>query len=364
MRTCDEYIEMISAMIDGELSEADTEELSAHLSVCSSCRCVSDAFLSISECLETVSPPPGFTDNVMSELSKLGKPKKKYKGIFYLRRAAVLAACIGIIVFSASKAGLISSYDHSIYASPITDSPETIESTPQNHNSKDTSENSTSPDIAPKTGLDNGSEEAVSNIPMQTDASIGEAFSVPDTGREDSSPDSKADTDEDSKYAVPNSRTARTAGGGGSKAPEASDAAESYLHTGTYSSYGNPVNPAAGTDDSDEPLRGISDLHNMEYALVYSGTSEDEIVSRITDADALYKIADLLAWKEYPKSDFVLDEPVYTLEAKIRDGDTYVLRIWSKDNLLYCAVDNSGVLFMAAGVLTTLNESLGLTIPS
>jgi len=337
MHTCDEYIEMISAMIDGELSENLTEELEAHLSVCSSCRRVRDAFLSFSECLEPISPPAGFTDNVMHEISKLGKRKNKV--ITYLKSASVLAACIGIIIFSVSKAGVLGSYERTISKPLDTALVSGRDSVPSES------------EQAAEAVIEDSPAETAIDLSTPTDMPKSRGFVPPQP--DEHAADSGVDISEGSEPGDSNS----SAGDDNADGSENSPYSRALGMPSTFSASGNPIHREIPENDE----HGISNLHSMEEALVYPGTSEDEIISQVTDADTLYKIADLLSWKEYPPSDFVLGDPVYTMEAKIQGGHTYVVRIWSKDNLLYCAVDNSGVLFTASGELTMLNGLLGLT---
>ena len=59
MNDCEKYIELMSQMLDGELSEEQTSELRAHIASCEDCRKAFDAFTSVSEALsdELCEPP-------------------------------------------------------------------------------------------------------------------------------------------------------------------------------------------------------------------------------------------------------------------------------------------------------------------
>ena len=323
MRTCEEYGEMISAMIDGELSADDSEVLGEHLLTCASCRVTIDAFMSMSECLDAESPPRGFADGVMSQILGDKQKKSKAKGsVVYLKWAAAVAACFILLYFSASSLNLIN-FSGNIDSAVPSDQARTY------------------------TERDDGTQAKIeAEAEAETEAGL-EAEIETETEPEAEIEDEPLDGDTD----------VMSGGSGAAVSPRSAGV------TGRAATFDLPA-AAPVPQATSEPLRGISDLHDMESAQVFSGTSEETLVAEITDADTLKLMADLLRWKEYPKSDFELGEPVYTINAHIAGGGTYVLRIWSKDNLLYCAVDDSGVLFMAAGELTRLNEALGLTFAS
>ena len=76
MNDCEKYIELMSQMLDGELSEEQTSELRAHIASCEDCRKAFDAFTSVSEALsdELCEPPEMLAKGVM--LSPLTRRKK------------------------------------------------------------------------------------------------------------------------------------------------------------------------------------------------------------------------------------------------------------------------------------------------
>lgn len=72
MRSCEEYAEIISCLIDGEVSNAEAEEVQAHIEHCESCRALFLAFSSVSDFLENEleEPPEGLTENIMSDIRR------------------------------------------------------------------------------------------------------------------------------------------------------------------------------------------------------------------------------------------------------------------------------------------------------
>ena len=87
MPCCDEYVDLISAAIDGALSEEETARLEEHLARCPECRALYEDFAAIHSALGDVPPvavPPAFAcmDQVMAAIDHpvdLRKAKVKYR---------------------------------------------------------------------------------------------------------------------------------------------------------------------------------------------------------------------------------------------------------------------------------------------
>ena len=72
MRTCDETLELISAALDGALSDRDRAELDEHLSQCPACSALFEELRELHDqtaALEDVSAPAGFTGRVMDAIA-------------------------------------------------------------------------------------------------------------------------------------------------------------------------------------------------------------------------------------------------------------------------------------------------------
>lgn len=99
MKDCAQYQELISRLIDRELTAEEGEELAAHARECEECRAVYAAFSSLSGMLgaELVDPPGELRENVMAELrrSELWKKNRRPR---QLRRIAAIAACAVLVV--------------------------------------------------------------------------------------------------------------------------------------------------------------------------------------------------------------------------------------------------------------------------
>jgi len=101
MSDCRQYQEMISAAIDGELSQAENAELCAHLEQCEVCRRYYEVLKELSGILQEESEvPEGFAAFVMSALPA-GKKKPD------LRRWAGLAAAVVLVAGLAGLAGRV-----------------------------------------------------------------------------------------------------------------------------------------------------------------------------------------------------------------------------------------------------------------
>ena len=87
MPCCDEYVDLISAAIDGALSEEETARLEEHLARCPECRALYEDFAAIHSALGDVPPvavPPAFAcmDQVMAAIDHQADPreaKTKYR---------------------------------------------------------------------------------------------------------------------------------------------------------------------------------------------------------------------------------------------------------------------------------------------
>lgn len=96
---CSDYLELISAHIDNEISAADERRLQAHLAVCSDCRALLDFFVQADSGLASlaVDAPEGLKDAVMKNLPAQAKKERhigRYLGLG-LAAAAAIALAIG-----------------------------------------------------------------------------------------------------------------------------------------------------------------------------------------------------------------------------------------------------------------------------
>ena len=101
MNDCEKYTELMSLMLDGELSAEQTSELRAHIASCENCRKVFDAFTSVSEALseDLAEPPEMLAKGVMFKI----RNHKKHR--FSYGKFTAIAACLALILLGAAKYG-------------------------------------------------------------------------------------------------------------------------------------------------------------------------------------------------------------------------------------------------------------------
>lgn len=100
---CDKYMELLSARLDGALTEEEERELEEHLAVCPDCRAVGAQLSALQgafpELEEAAAPPEGFARGVMDRIRAEASPKviplfKRPQ----VRALAGLAACLVLVV--------------------------------------------------------------------------------------------------------------------------------------------------------------------------------------------------------------------------------------------------------------------------
>lgn len=101
MKYCEEYGALISAWLDGELNEADTRRLQAHLFTCPGCRAYLADLKAMGRAfppLEEVEVPEDFTASVMARIRAQTPPEKKKASPALWRRWGAWACCLALLV--------------------------------------------------------------------------------------------------------------------------------------------------------------------------------------------------------------------------------------------------------------------------
>ena len=108
MSDCERYQELISRMLDEDLSAEETERLHAHIASCPECRRVADAFSMLHTTMaDDLQPPPeGFSEAVMEQIRHEPVSIAKKRGA-RIGRWFAIAACLAIIAFSAYRFDLL-----------------------------------------------------------------------------------------------------------------------------------------------------------------------------------------------------------------------------------------------------------------
>ena len=84
MANCEDYLELISAKLDGELTAEEEARLAAHLEQCPQCRALLEELGGLSDALRTLpeaEPPVGLTEQVMSLLQDEGASVPSSSGV-------------------------------------------------------------------------------------------------------------------------------------------------------------------------------------------------------------------------------------------------------------------------------------------
>lgn len=102
MRSCEQYEALISAWIDGDLSEAERTALMEHTAVCPRCQQYLDDQLAIHEAITLLDAeaPEGFCSAVMERIKTTpqDKPEKKVVAFPIWQRWVATAACCAVAV--------------------------------------------------------------------------------------------------------------------------------------------------------------------------------------------------------------------------------------------------------------------------
>lgn len=113
MHTCEEYRILISALIDGEISDPERSLLMEHIAECDDCQTYLNDQILIHEAVQSMdcTAPVGFADGVMARVrdTKQDLPEKKIIPFPHWKRFASLAACCAVIalgVFAMDGANL------------------------------------------------------------------------------------------------------------------------------------------------------------------------------------------------------------------------------------------------------------------
>lgn len=98
----DEYKELLSAFLDGELTDADRADVLAHLETCEACRTYFAELNALRDALgdlADVDVPEGFSDGVLARLHEENMPKPAKKAGVW-RKWGALAACAAVVLLA------------------------------------------------------------------------------------------------------------------------------------------------------------------------------------------------------------------------------------------------------------------------
>lgn len=98
MSSCEKYQELISRMVDGDLSPEEKHDLSDHVETCPSCSALFQAFFAISKQIEEdlEEPPLDLRDSVMAEIQR-AEIRRRNRIPTIIRGVLSAAACLAVI---------------------------------------------------------------------------------------------------------------------------------------------------------------------------------------------------------------------------------------------------------------------------
>lgn len=105
MSMCEQYAEIISAFMDGKLSEKERLELMEHLALCPACKDYFEDQLTIREAMGELeeAAPAGFAEAVMERVKST--PQEKKRAALPWRSWAAAAACCALALLGVFTAG-------------------------------------------------------------------------------------------------------------------------------------------------------------------------------------------------------------------------------------------------------------------
>ena len=124
---CEYYQELISRMLDEDLSRDERSALAEHLETCRECAAMYQAFSVLSDTLasDMEEPPEGFSDNVMAEIRRSEIIRKNRKPRVLSRQTKnfiVAAACAALVLVTAGGVAIVKNHrtDDAVYESSTT----------------------------------------------------------------------------------------------------------------------------------------------------------------------------------------------------------------------------------------------------
>lgn len=98
MNECERFEEMISALLDGELSAGEEAEVRAHMEHCPECRAMYEAFAAVGEAIGTQEVPATLHSGIMEKVHAADKASRTQHTIVRLRPILAAAACLIVVV--------------------------------------------------------------------------------------------------------------------------------------------------------------------------------------------------------------------------------------------------------------------------
>ena len=126
MNSCDFYQELISRMLDDELSNNERSVLAEHLYMCDECAAMYSAFSMVSDMVATdlVEPPEELAEDVMAHIRRAEIRKRNRRNTRATKNAITAAACVAFVVAAVGGVAVVRNHrsDNVVYESRMSQS--------------------------------------------------------------------------------------------------------------------------------------------------------------------------------------------------------------------------------------------------
>lgn len=112
MSGCEYYQELISRMLDEDISRDERAALAEHLGTCRECAAMYQAFSALSDTISSgmVDPPEELTDNIMAELRRSEIRRKNRRMPRQMKNFIAAAACAAVVIAAVGGVAIVGSH--------------------------------------------------------------------------------------------------------------------------------------------------------------------------------------------------------------------------------------------------------------
>lgn len=112
MSGCEYYQELISRMLDEDISRDERAALAEHLGTCRECAAMYQAFSALSDTISSgmVDPPEELTDNIMAELRRSEIRRKNRRMPRQMKNLIAAVACAAVVIAAVGGAAIVGNH--------------------------------------------------------------------------------------------------------------------------------------------------------------------------------------------------------------------------------------------------------------
>lgn len=112
MSGCEYYQELISRMLDEDISRDERAALAEHLGTCRECAAMYQAFSALSDTISSgmVDPPEELTDNIMAELRRSEIRRKNRRMPRQMKNLIAAAACAAVVIAAVGGVAIVGNH--------------------------------------------------------------------------------------------------------------------------------------------------------------------------------------------------------------------------------------------------------------